>query len=165
MSDVDSDYSNVGDHPILNHKPGSFVDFGFAVSEAFSDEQRSIALAIWPPLIRLLLPVLPDLIRLECSLTPNGLILESSRGWSLSLCCLRGERLPHFISAREQQPDCSAAIKVYLNDGSYNLEKEGEPSAALMQLMRNCLHCLGANLTDTSGVSRRVSAPRRKQRG
>lgn len=163
MSDADSDYSSAAKHSILQHKPRVSVDAGLALSEAFSDEQRSIALAIWPPLMRLLRPVLPDLIRLECSLAPNGLILESSRGWSVSLCCLVGERLPHFISVREQCQEAPAAIKLYLKDGSYRLKKEGEPSAALMQVMRNCLHCLGASLTDASGVSRRVSAPRRWQ--
>lgn len=127
----------------------------------FTPEQRRVALAIWPPLLEILRPALPGLRRVECSLTPNGLIIESSRGWGLALCCLDGEHLPHFIGARDLQADGDRGIRAYISDGGYALDGVNAENGHLARLLRRCLRCLGSKPVDTGVQSRRRRSPRR----
>ena len=131
------------------------------LSAAFSLEQRRVALGIWPPLLLLLRPALHELTRLDCTLTPNGLIIESARGWGLALCCLEGERLPHVIVARDLGNDGDATIKAYLTDEGYSLDAANGSNPQLARLLRSCVQRLNSTTAATRAQSGRVRSPRR----
>lgn len=131
------------------------------LSAAFSLEQGRVALGIWPPLLQVLRPVLHKLTRLDCALTPNGLIIESALGWVLALGCLEGERLPHFIAARDLTSDGAATIKAFLTDEGYNLDAANGSNPRLARVLRSCVQRLNSAPAAPRAQSRRVQSPRR----
>lgn len=149
-------------HPIA-------VDQALQLSRGFSPEQRLKAAEIWQPILVRLAPLLADVQRLETCETPNGLIITSAAGWSLTLCCLEDSPLPHFIAVRPSNPERSGAIRAYLKDGGYEI-KEDNPStngdstdgaALLRPVLQALLRRLGGRRVHTEGQSRRLPSPRR----
>jgi hypothetical protein len=102
LSDAESRLNNAALSSIaVNHtRLDPSTPPGLHMAERFTAEQRATAETIWLPLLRRLLPALPGLTRLECAHSPNGLVLESSEGWVITLCSLEGQRLPHVIGVR-----------------------------------------------------------------
>lgn len=132
---------------------------GLHLSSNFSAEQRSAAVAIWAPIIERLSPILCDLKRLECADTPNGLIAQSPSGWVLMMCCLEGQRCPHYIAIRHTDAEHIGAIKAYLEDGRYTIKQHDEPDPLLVQVMRACVRRLGSTTDERSVIARRLKAP------
>jgi hypothetical protein len=131
------------------------------MAERFTAEQRATAETVWLPVLRRLLPALPGLTRLECAHTPNGLVLESSEGWVMTLCSLEGQRLPHVIGVRRlDQGEEGSPVRAFLLDGGYGLQPNADADPALMRVLRRCLNRLAAYHVDGDGVSRRVASPR-----
>jgi hypothetical protein len=130
------------------------------LAERFTAEQRATAETIWFPLLRRLLPALPGLTRLESAHTPNGLVLESSEGWVMTLCSLEGQRLPHVIGVRSDDQEEGSPVKAFLLEGGYGLQPNADADPALMRVLRRCLNSLSAFHVDGDGVSRRVRSPR-----
>lgn len=131
------------------------------MAERFTAEQRATAETIWLPLLRRLLPALPGLTRLECAHTPNGLVLECSEGWVMTLCSLEGHYLPHFIGLRLlDQEGGQASVKAFLIEGGYSLHADPDADPTLMPVVRRCLQTLAAKQVDERGISRMVRSPR-----
>lgn len=115
---------------------------------------------IWLPILSRLQRLLDESTDLFCPDTPNGLIIKSSDGWTLLLCCLQDEASPHFIALRSDTPSASISIKAFLQDGSYRLTLYGKPHPALQRVMRAVMHGLGCKRFFSNGISRRVQSPR-----
>jgi hypothetical protein len=130
------------------------------VPQVFSDEQTAAALQIWLPILGRLQRLLDGTTDLFCPDTPNGLIIRSSAGWTLLMCCLQDEASPHFIAVRSDTPSASINIKAFLQDGSYRLTPNEQPDPGLKRVMQAVLHGLGYKRFCSNGASRRVRSPR-----
>ncbi|QVV67956.1 hypothetical protein [Synechococcus sp. LA31] len=163
LSDAESRLNNAALSSIaVNHtRLDPSTPPGLHMAERFTAEQRATAETIWLPLLRRLLPALPGLTRLECAHSPNGLVLESSEGWVITLCSLEGQRLPHVIGVRRlDQGEEVSAVKAFLLEGGYGLQPNADADPVLMRVLRQCLNSLSAFHVDSDGVSRRVRSPR-----
>ena len=130
------------------------------VPQVFSDEQTAAALQIWLPILGRLQRLLDGTTDLFCPDTPNGLIIRSSAGWTLLMCCLQDEASPHFIALRSDLPAASISIKAFLQDGIYRLTPNEQLDPGLKRVMQAVMHDLGCKRFSSDGVSRRVRSPR-----
>lgn len=87
--------------------------------------------------------VLAGAQRVESCNTPNGLIVESPLGWVLTMCCLEGAALPHFIGLRGRRPAAEHVIRAYEAHGGYVIRAEGVPPDCNWLAMREIMNCLG----------------------
>lgn len=126
------------------------------VSDRFSPEQREAAHQIWEPILQQLAPLLSSVIRLECSDTPNGLIAESADGWTLAMCCLSEQRLPHAVSVRHHRGEARQGLQALLRGDVYCVRDRAEAPADLRSLLQTVLrHLAGHRAGQTVSNSRR----------
>lgn len=115
----------------------------FRISDRFSQEQAETAYRIWPSILRLLQPLLLDANRVVCCDTPNGIVAESSAGWTLTMCALGEAALPHFIAVRCNRSTCTSTLRAYQNDTGFEIVSAGKPNDTLQKIMLTVIHKLG----------------------
>ena len=144
-------HDRMGDSPALSLR----------LSGRFSLEQREAAEQIWVPVLQRLRPLLASVTRLESSDTPNGLIAESAEGWTLALCCLAEQPLPHVVAVRDHREDGSPGVQALLSEGGYVLGDHEEKAAALQSLLKAVVRRLGGRRAEEPPSSGRRGSPRR----
>lgn len=130
------------------------------LSGRFSPEQREMAQRIWEPIVQQLAPLLTRVTRLECSDTPNGLIAESADGWTLAMCCLSDQRLPHAVSVRHHRGETRPGLQALLSGDVYKLRAHAEALADLQPLLQTVLRHLGGRRAGETVTNSHRRCPR-----